>query len=229
MKLWEQLCVVKKNQIKMMQRRGYTVPDATLLDYTYDQFESYYKQALESAPPTDGLPPIDLFDVLTTEIETPRPALVWYTPQQSRDIPVEDIRDLISYITEDDGSLRRYRTVIIISMGKMSTKISQHIEILEQLNYQHFTYQELMYDPTHHFLYVPHVKLKSNEEKAFLATVKVQPAQLPTILSSDAIVKYHGWSVNSIIRIKRSPVVGALSAGSVFYRRVVQAPVKGEK
>jgi len=226
MQLWEQLFVVKKNQIRMMQRRGYTVPDAALLDYTYAQFEAYYKQVLAS---TEGQPSIDLFDVLTTEIETPRLALVWYTPQQSRDIPVEDIRDIVAHATEDDGSLRNYRTVIIISSGKMSTKIAQHVDILEQLNYQHFTYQELMYDPTHHFLYVPHTRLRSKEEKAFFASTKIQASQLPTLLSSDAIVKYHGWPVNSVIRIQRTSIVGTLSAESVFYRRVVQAPVKGEK
>jgi len=229
MKLWEQLFVVKKNQIKMMQRRGYTVPDAALLDYTYAQFEAYYKQALASVEPVAGQPPVDLFDVITTEIEAPKKALVWYTPQQNRDIPVDDLREMIAYITEDDGSVRAYREIVVISSGRMSSKMSQQLEILEQLNVQHFTYQELSYDPTYHFLAVPHVRLSTKDAKAFLARTRIQPSQLPTILSSDPIVKYHGWAVNSIVRIQRASVIGMAAPESVFYRRIVPAPPRGEK
>lgn len=229
MKLWEQLFVVKKNQIKMMQRRGYTVPDAALLDYTYAQFEAYYKQALASVEPVVGQAPVDLFDVITTEIEAPKKALVWYTPQQNRDIPVDDLREMIAYITEDDGSVRAYREIVVISSGRMSSKMTQQLDVLEQLNVQHFTYQELSYDPTYHFLAVPHVRLSSKDAKAFLARTRIQPSQLPTILSSDPIVKYHGWSVNSIVRIKRTSVIGMAAPESVFYRRIVLAPPRGEK
>ena len=229
MKLWEQLFVVKKNQIKMMQRRGYTVPDATLLDYSYAQFEAYYKQALASVEPVAGQPPVDLFDVIISEIEAPKKALVWYTPQQNRDIPVDDLREMISYITEDDGSVRAYHEIVVISSGRMSSKMTQQLEILEQLNVQHFTYQELSYDPTYHFLAAPHIRLSTKEAKAFLARTRIQPSQLPTILSSDPIVKYHGWAVNSIVRIQRTSVIGMAAPESVFYRRIVPAPPRGEK
>jgi len=230
MKLWEQLFVVKKNQIKMMQRRGYTVPDAALLDYTYAQFEAYYKQALASVDaPVAGQIPVDLFDVITTEIEHPRKALVWYTPQQNRDIPVDDIREMIAYLTEDDGSVRPYREIVVVSAGRLSSKMSQQIEILDQLNVQHFTYQELSYDPTHHFLAVPHVRLSTKDAKAFLAKSKIQPSQLPTILASDPIVKHYGWAVNSIVRIQRTSIVAMAAQESVFYRRIVSAPPRGEK
>ena len=225
MKLWEQLFVVKKNQIKMMQRRGYTVPDAALVDYTYAQFEAYYKNALTSVEPAA----VDLFDVITTEIEHPRKALVWYTPQQNRDIPVDDIREMIAYITEDDGSVRPYREIVIISAGRLSSKMSQQIDVLEQLNVQHFTYQELSYDPTHHFLAVPHTRLSTKDAKAFLAKTNIQASQLPTLLSSDPIVKHYGWTVNSIVRIQRTSVVAMAAAESVFYRRIVPAPPRGEK
>lgn len=229
MKLWEQLFVVKKNQIKMMQRRGYTVPDAALTDYTYAQFEAYYKQALASVEPVAGQPPVDLFDVITTEIEAPRKALVWYTPQQNRDIPVDDLREMVAYITEDDGSVRAYHEIVVISSGRMSSKMTQQLEILEQLNVQHFTYQELSYDPTYHFLAVPHTRLSAKDAKAFLARTRIQASQLPTILSSDPIVKYHGWNVNSIVRIQRTSVIGMAAPESVFYRRIVPAPPRGEK
>lgn len=229
MKLWEQLFVVKKNQIKMMQRRGYTVPDAALLDYTYAQFEAYYKQALALVEPVDVQAPVDLFDVITTEIEAPKKALVWYTPQQNKDIPVDDLREMIAYITEDDGSVRNYREIVVISSGRMSSKMTQQLEILEQLNVQHFTYQELSYDPTYHFLAVPHTRLSSNETKAFLKRTRIQPSQLPTILSSDPVVKYYGWKANSIVRIQRMSVISMAAPESVFYRRIVPAPPRGEK
>jgi DNA-directed RNA polymerase subunit H (RpoH/RPB5) len=227
MKLWEQLFIVKKHQIKMMMRRGYTVPDAALLDYTYDQFEAYYKQALSSVTTADA--PVDLFDVITTEIEHPRKALVWYTPQQNRDVPVDDIREMIAYITEDDGSVRPYREIIVISAGRLSSKITQQIDVLEQLNVHHFTYQEMSYDPTHHFLAVPHQRLRPQEAKDFLNKAHIQASQLPTILASDPIVKYYGWPVNSILRVKRTSVIGVVAPETVFYRRVVPAPPRGEK
>jgi DNA-directed RNA polymerase subunit H (RpoH/RPB5) len=229
MKLWEQLFAVKKNQIKMMQRRGYTVPDAALLGYTYAQFEAYYKDALASVVPVEGQPPVDLFDVITTEIDAPRTALVWYTPQQNRDVPVDDIREMIAYLTEEDGSVRPYREIVVISAGRLSSKMSQQIEILEQLNVQHFTYQELSYDPTHHFLAVPHFRLSSKETKELLAKMRIQPGQLPTILSSDPIVKHYGWPVNAVVRVVRTSIVAMSVVESVFYRRIVPAPPRGEK
>lgn len=229
MKLWEQLFVVKQHQIKMMQRRGYTVPDAALLDYSYAQFEAYYKQALASVPSEPGQPPIDLFDVLTTELDTPRKALVWYTPQQNRDIPVDDVRDLIAYLTEDDGSLRPYREIVIVSMGRLTSKLMQQIDVLDHLNVQQFTYQELSYDPTHHFLAVKHRRLTAQQTKQWLARSRLQPHQLPTILSTDPIIKYYGWSPNSIVCIQRTSVIDGVAPETVFYRRIVAAPPRGEK
>lgn len=229
MKLWEQLFTIKKNQIKMMQRRGYTVPDSALTEYTYEQFETYYKTVLSSVQTGDGHAPVDLFDVIMTEIEHPRKALVWYTPHQSRDVSVDDIRGLIAYITEDDGSVRSYADIVVISAGRISSKLNQNLEILNRLNVQHFTYNELMYDPTYHFLAVPHVRLSTKETKAFLSSSNTQVSQLPTILTSDPIVKYYGWKSNSILRIHRKSLVGMTAPDSVFYRRVVQAPGSGEK
>lgn len=216
MKLWEQLFCVKQHQLRMMRARGRSPPDAALVDYTFPQFEAYFTQAVAARAGTD------IFDVLTTDADG---VLVWYAPSQKRDIPIDDVRALVDYITDADARVRPYTEIIIVSFGRMNTKTSQMLDFLDGVFLQHFAYAELMYDPTQHFLAVPHTRLDPKAARALLAKHAIQPAQLPTLWTSDPIAKYYAFRPNDIVRIERTSLTSAAPHRSVFYRRVVNAPV----
>lgn len=217
---WKQLFVVKQHQLRMCARRGYVCPDAALLDYTFEQFETYYTRALEQTPD------LDLTSALSTELETPRKALVWYTQMGTKEVSLDDVRALLDYVTEDDGTVRPYRDLLVVSPGPMRSKASLPLEALHRfkIRVQHFTYQELSYDPLHHFLANTHTRLSKDEANQVYASVGVQGTCFPTIYSTDPVVKHLGFKAGDLIRVERKGLQALGVPSSVFYRRVAPGP-----
>jgi len=137
---------------------------------------------------------------------------------------VEDIRALVEYMTDEKGAVRQYKELVIISYGRITTKNQQ---VLSELGsyVQHFMYKELKYNPTQHVFAVPHRRLGKKETLQLLRRLGVPPQQLPTIWDTDPIVKYYGFRPNSIIECSRSSVITFTPTTSLFYRRVVVAPL----
>ncbi len=217
---------VKKHQITMMQRRGYVCPDAALLDYTEAELATYVATGVNTGK-------TDMFDVLTGPVQPmagskkTRAVLVWYTPQQAKEVPVDDARSLLDALTLDDGSVVPHRLVVVVSAGALGTKAMAPLEPLQRLGvrFQHFTYAELSYDPTHHFLYNVHERMSKEDTQRTLKAYRAPPSSYPTIYTSDPIAKYFDYPVGAFIRVHRVAIL-LMTNPSVYYRRVAHPPKK---
>jgi DNA-directed RNA polymerase subunit H (RpoH/RPB5) len=125
-----------------------------------------------------------------------------------------------------DGTVRPYREVIVISPGPMRAKAWTPLEALLRcgLRLQHFTYQELSYDPLHHFLACKHTRLSKKEAKAVYSALGAEPTCFPTIYTTDPTVKHLGFRAGDLVRIERPGLLSLGIQGSVFYRRVAPGP-----
>ncbi len=216
--LWERLYIVKRNQTQMLLRRGYTLSDAAVMDMSYEDFYKYYSQLLIDQGKTEE----DLCTVLNTEIEDPSKIIVWYIHTQGKDVPIEDVRIFLDHITGKDGTTV-FKHSILISNQKLGAKPSQTLEAMPLFEVEHFTYDELSYDPTSHFLASKHTRLSIDETKHFLKENKILLSQLPTIYDKDPIVKYYNYHIGDLIFIERNSLIGFVPEHSICYRLVVRA------
>jgi DNA-directed RNA polymerase subunit H (RpoH/RPB5) len=217
--VFEKLYIVKKNQIKMLQRRGYTVPDSEIYDMTFPQFKTYLLKKFEDANESP-------FFLLNSEITTPTKLLVWYFPTIGKDVPIQDIYDLISYITDEKGQTKLFTHLLLISDQKLGSKSGQRLDEFTNFTLEHFRYDELMYDPTSHFLASKHTRLSNQERKEFYKVNNVTPSQLPQIYDNDPISKYYNYQVGDLIFIERSTLIANIPDESISYRVVIKAPIK---
>jgi len=215
--LWETLYTVKKNQTKMLIRRGYNVPDSAILDMSFDEFKNHYMNLLKEQQKTEE----DICSVLNMEVEEPNKVFVWYIHTQGKDVPIEDVRIFLDYITGKDGNTI-YKHSILISNQKLGSKPSQTLEAMPLFEIEHFTYDELSYDPTDHFLASKHTKLSTDESKQFFKDNKILPEQLPTMYVTDPISKYYNYHIGDIIFIERHSLISFVPENSICYRRVIR-------
>lgn len=75
-----------------------------------------------------------------------------------------------------------------------------------------FQYKYVLFDPTEHEKTPPHQRMTEAEIAQELPKIKL--SQLPTILITDAIVRFYDWKPGDVIRILRS--------GGPYYRLVTQ-------
>lgn len=218
--LWETLYVVKKNQTKMLLRRGYNPSDATVTDMTFNEFKQHYLNLLKEQDKTEE----DICSVLNVEAEGTSKVFVWYIYTQGKDVPIEDVRIFLDYITGNDGNVV-YKHSILISNQKLGAKALQTLESMPLFEIEHFTYDELSYDPTDHFLASKHTRLSPEHAKSFFKENKILPQQLPTMYVTDPISKYYNYHIGDIIFIERRSLISLVPENSVTYRLVVR-PVR---
>ena len=90
--------------------------------------------------------------------------------------------------------------MIIVYRDKITSSVNKIISTVFHLNIELFTFQQLLFNITHHRLYRPHILLKGTEKNKF---VQKYGKQIPKILHQDPIVKYFNFSVGDILKIVR--------------------------
>lgn len=81
---------------------------------------------------------------------------------------------------------------------------------------QHFTYNELMYNPTKHIYVPPHKKMMEHEAKTLMETYQIRSkSQLPAILRTDMMARWLGLKHGDIVQITRNNP----SSGVYYYYR----------
>lgn len=81
-----------------------------------------------------------------------------------------------------------------------------------------FEFAELEINKTKHHLVPQHILLIKEKEKDLLESYKITKAQLPTIYTTDPIIKYYGWKPGQIVKILRKN-------GTIYYRCICTPPV----
>jgi DNA-directed RNA polymerase subunit H (RpoH/RPB5) len=111
------------------------------------------------------------------------------------------------------------RTHILISTDKMTSQAATVIEGFDHI--EHFTCMELLFNITKHCLYVPHVLMELDEERAFLSKTKYLKKNFPTLLTRDMVCRFFKFPIDRLVRIHRRP--GGSMQPHFYYRCVRDA------
>lgn len=204
---------VKKNQLKMVERRGYNIDkEKNLLLITEQQFAATYIPFAESQGKS-------LREVLTYVYENDdgKRLLVYYA-----DAGEDTVKLGISEIGPAIAQMGTYGVTesIIISSKALSPSASKHIQGLLSYTIQIFSEIEMAYDPTEHFLVPRHILLTREQAQKFLSENNIDIDELPNILADDVISKYYGMRQGDIVRIERDNMFETAITRSVVYKSV---------
>lgn len=98
---------------------------------------------------------------------------------------------------------------IIIYQNIITSSARKAIEHLQDYTIELFEKKEMQYNPTHHRLYCPHIRI----DKDNIEIPADQISLLPILLRTDVIVRYFHFHRGDVIKINRKN-------GSVAYRIV---------
>ena len=204
---------VKKNQLKMVKRRGYGIDrEKSILQLTLPQFLKTYIPFAQKQNKT--------FRAVLTNVyqnDNGKQMLVYYVdvPPASTQLGVNAIGDAI--VEMDKYKLHN---AIIITSKQLSPPAVKHINGLVAYNIDIFLEEEMAYDPTEHFLVPKHTPLTLQEQRAFLENNDISIDQMPAILSNDIIIKNLGVRSGRIVKIERENMFETMIVKSVSYKVV---------
>lgn len=204
---------IKKNQLKMVRRRGYNIErEENLLFMTLKEFMDVY---IPFAKDQDNT----LRGVLTNVYENKEgEKIVAYfadIPEKNSTMGVESLKEFLHELEE-----QKSKNGIIITSKQLSSKAKKEMERLVTYNVQVFLESEMGYDPIEHYLTPEHILLTEEEQREFLTKNDISIDQLPIILDTDMISRYYGYIPGQVIKINRINMYDTLVPKSISYRAV---------
>lgn len=213
------LFTIKKNQLKMVQRRGYNIEKeiGILEDYTLENFLEVF------------LPLSEKTNILSRSI------LSYYSPyyenekgdrlivyfsdskKDKKELGVEAVNDAIEEMMNNKA-----KNAILITPKPISSSARKRIDELPSYNISVFLDNEMTYDPTEHYLTPEHKALTVEEQRDFLERNDISIDQLPVITTADKIVRYYGFRQGQILEIKRINYYDTMVQETIGYRAVKQ-------
>ena len=207
---------VKKNQLKMINRRGYNIDrERGILQITLPQFlEAYIPFARQHNKSFRSV----LTNVYQTDVGDK--ILVYYAdvPTTATKLGVNEVGDAIADMEE-----YKLRDAVIITAKALSPAAAKHITGLVAYNIQIFLEDEMAYDPTAHFLVPKHIPLGVEEQRKFMAQrqnsdVGFTIDQMPIIPADDIIARYYGLRGGRIVKIERMNMYETMIIDSISYK-----------
>lgn len=204
---------IKKNQLKMVERRGYNIErERSLLSLTLKDFMDAYIPFAKKKKKT-------LREVLTQVYENDDgDRLVVYfadIPDKSSKMGVDAMTDVIHELDN-----RKTKSGIVITPKNLSPSAKKQIERLVNYTIQIFLESEMGYDPIEHYLTPEHIALSKEEQRDFLTKNDISIDQLPIMLDTDMISRYYGYRAGQVIKINRINMYNTLIQKSISYRAV---------
>ena len=207
---------IKKNQLKMVQRRGYEISkEESLLSYTFEQFLDAYVPFAEKENKS-------LREVFSTTYKNPeqKKLVVYFAEPSKKQLGVEVFGDFLKEMNDQKSN-----NGIIITGSALTPATKKEISKLPSNNIYTFMEDEMTYDPTEHFLVPKHRALSVEEQRNFLNKNDISIDQLPTILTTDMISRYYGFQTGQVIEIKRTNLYDTIVQYSTSYRVVKDEPI----
>jgi DNA-directed RNA polymerase I, II, and III subunit RPABC1 len=208
------LFTIKKNQLKMVKRRGYIVEpqEEDILSVELEDFLSVYipfaKQSKQSLRQILSRPYVN---------EKEEKLVVYYAdePTSTKKLGIEALGNAIVMC-------EKYNTknLILITGVDLSSAASKEIEKMVSYNIHVFLENEMTYDPTEHYFTPAHRALGVEEQRKFLKSNNLSLDQFPIILTSDMISRYYGFRPGQVIEIRRNNLYDTIVSTSLSYRAV---------
>lgn len=243
---------IKRHQLEMVRDRGYDISsEAALFEYTLDDFIRVYSNILQERNAAihetikqsrtsrrsakNELTFREVLDNLYQK-EDGTLLLVHYAESPAKTgkvsrLGVEPIGEFIKMAT-DNG----VQWAILISEQDISSEAAKNLQKISAIHFQHFFDEELMYNPTKHYLVPKHEVLSPEETSDFLKRNNLKLSQLPIIKfidpigkplekdkekKIDPIVKYYGFLPGQIVRIYRENFITETLVDSYITYRLV--------
>lgn len=208
--LYQSLFTVKKNQVQMLMDRGFNVGDEEyMLNYTLDQFiDSYAAEADRSGATIKSL--LGKF----YEKEDDHVSVIYLeTPIDKAQVGKAQIVTVMEGIQETGIT-----HIMLISAVNLTPDSRKIFDKIPSYRVETFLYEDLMYNPTKHFL-VPQHRIMAPDE---VAQLKIELNKSPLISMYDPIARYYGAVHGDVMEILRLDLTGiGMVNRSVFYRVVI--------
>lgn len=210
----ERLFTIKRNQLKMVRRRGYNIEkqEENILSVDLQSF-------LDAYIPFAKKQKKSLRKILSRPYtnDDGEKLVVFYAdvPKTTKQLGVDDFGEAIR--TADKY---KAKNLILITPVDLSSAVNKKIQEFESYNIYVFLENEMTYDPTEHYFTPEHRALKIEEQREFLKRNNLSLEQLPIILTSDMMVRYYGFLPGQIIEINRTNLYDTIVQNSLSYRAV---------
>lgn len=130
--------------------------------------------------------------------------LIYFCPNEKFNI--ESVKYLVYQLNH-----HRRRHGIVVYHNLITSSARKAIDHLHDFVIEMFESREVLYNPTRHRLYCPHLRLEKDAVRAELP--HLQLSNLPILLRTDMIARYFHFLKGDVIRIERKN-------GSIAYRLV---------
>lgn len=232
----QRLFMIKKNQLKMVKRRGYNISrEENLLSYSLDDFvKAYipfakkskktvrsilsqtYEKEMKSDKGGDKTEGNRSRTESRNESRNERLYVYFAEPDtKHKQLGVDTISELILQMDR-----QKSRNGILITPLPLSPPAKKKLLELLSYNINVFSENEMSYDPTAHFFTPEHRALSVEEQRELLQKNGLSIDQFPIILSTDMISRYYGFKPGQIIEIKRVNMYETITPETLSYRAV---------
>lgn len=194
---------VLQTVIKMLNRRGYDVPD-NVTARTLNQLESKY--VANEVPVLNFLASRNGDNIM----------VVFFNDQHTAKLGLAPIRELVTMMEEHGCK----DALLVVHDGLTSPAASmlRELEAKSGIVITAFQADTLLYDIWEHAAVPRHTLLTPTQRAALLKDLRCTPDQLPRMLRDDPMARYMGLRCGDVVRIDRPSItVGR----DVYYRIVV--------
>lgn len=207
------LFTIKKNQLKMVKRRGYNIDkEEDLLSITSNEFLEAYVPFAKKEKKT-------FRQILSRPYSNDKGEniVVYFAdaPTNTSQLGVDVLSDAMYEIDK-----HKSKNAIIITPKSLSPAAKKKIEGFLTYNIYIFLENEMAYDPTEHYLTPEHKALSPEEQRDFLIRNNLSIDSMPLILTSDMISRYYGFRPGQVIQINRINLYDTIVQNSLSYRVV---------
>lgn len=216
----ERLYRIKVNQIHMIRDRQYIIGDDES-NLSYDTFYNTYF--------SNGMDYSNLNRCYRHQSNVNDMICVYYIPRSTKSLSgaigtewMEPIFQQIYVLIQGENPIRHY---IFIIETSFTPKVREEINTkFPFVRIEVFMFDEMLFNPTSHYLVPRHELLTSDEVQELSSHVDLN--KIPWISIEDPIVKYYGYKVGDIIRIHRmNLVLDTIIDEYITYRMVKNTPL----
>jgi len=194
--LTSRLFKIKKIQVEMIQDRGFPILDeVNLFSYNVDNFLSVYSTLAKSRGTTIRASLSKFYQ------QTNGNHIYVFYPETSegKKYSIGQFKELILIV----HSYPSIKNVMIVTEVSLNAKVQSELDDLNFYNIEVFLYEQLIINPTKHYLTPKHTLLSKEESKKYLLENRINLKQLAILSINDPVVRYFGAKVGDIFRIDR--------------------------
>jgi DNA-directed RNA polymerase I, II, and III subunit RPABC1 len=179
---------VRKTCYKMLNKRGYIVPEEEL-SMTTDDFRNKFGDS----------PSRETLTILVEKTDDSTEQLFVFFPDEDK-VGVKPIKTYCERMKSEQV----LKAIIVVKVN-LTPFAKQAIREMSQRGYkvEYFRDAELLVDITEHKLVPEHVLLSPQQKQELLARYRLKETQLPKIQLADPVARYLGLKVGEVVKIVR--------------------------